>query len=264
MGPRVPPDVLLSRELPGRPRACVHRPLLATWRRRPRSVLRPGHDPAPGLCGGTDRRRQRPQPVRPSAHRSEGRATDPGAGRDPAGGPSTGVERRVGRLARVGRPSERGSRRTRCPRPARRLTRRPRCGLGAGACRSGPRVPPAHARTAAVRPLDAAPRRSDRPLPGRRHHRHPAREERVVPLGSHAQYVQHGPALCARLRTADRVHLAGAGRVRRPLEQARPPVPRSSALDRGGRPARRRPRRRAAGLARPFGNAAVRTGLGWS
>ena len=77
VGPPVPPDVLVPRELPGRPGPRLHRPLLAPGRRRPRSVLRPRHDAAPGLRGGPDRRRQRPQPLRPPADRGQGRAARP-------------------------------------------------------------------------------------------------------------------------------------------------------------------------------------------
>ena len=83
LGPEPPPDVLVPGELPGRPRPRVHRPLVAAGRRRARSVQRPWHDPAPGLRRGAHRRRQRPQPVRPPAHRLEGRPGRPGRERGP-------------------------------------------------------------------------------------------------------------------------------------------------------------------------------------
>ena len=78
VGPQLPPHVLVPGELPGRPRARLHRPLHAPRRRRPGPVQRPRHDAAPGLRGGTDRRRQRPQPVRPHPDRGQGGPADQG------------------------------------------------------------------------------------------------------------------------------------------------------------------------------------------
>ena len=47
---------------------------IAAGRRRPRPVLRPRHDAPAGVRRGADRRRQRPQPVRPPPDRGQGRA----------------------------------------------------------------------------------------------------------------------------------------------------------------------------------------------
>ena len=159
--------------------ARLHRPLLAPGRRRPRPVLRPRHDPAPGLRRGPDRRRQRPQPVRPPADRREGRAGDARAGGHAPGRAPARLERRLGRLAGARRhaspPTRRDRRRaSRSPAPGRGPRRRRRDRPGRGR----PRLPPADARPAAVRPDDAAPRRPDRPVPRRRDHRDPPRQER--------------------------------------------------------------------------------------
>ena len=85
VGPHLPPDVLLPRQLPGRADPRLHRPLFATRRRGPGPLLRPRHDATPGLRRGQGRCRQRPQPVRPPADRGQGRAGDARAGGDPAG-----------------------------------------------------------------------------------------------------------------------------------------------------------------------------------
>ena len=99
VGPQLPPDVLVPRELPGGPHPRVHRPLLAARRRRPRPVLRARHDAPPGLRRGPDRRRQRPQPVRPPPDRGQGRAGDAGRGPDPAGPAPPRLARRRAALA---------------------------------------------------------------------------------------------------------------------------------------------------------------------
>ena len=75
---------------------------------------------------------------------------------------------------------------------------------------------------------------------------HPPRQERLVPVGADAEHVLDGAALRPRLRRAHRVHLAGPGRVRRAVEEARPAVSRHPAVDGGGRAARRCPGRRRA------------------
>ena len=123
VGPLVPPDVLVPRELPGGPRPRLHRPLLAARRRRPRSVLRPRDDAAPGLRRGPDRRRQRPQPVRPPADRGQGRAGDAGRGPRPGSRPSASLGRRC-------RPSWLGARRSRRRGSGERSSRAPAAGAG--------------------------------------------------------------------------------------------------------------------------------------
>ena len=55
-----------------------------------------------------------------------------------------------------------------------------------------------------------------------------------LPLGDHAEHVQHGPPLRPRVRRADRLPVAGARRLRLPREEARPPVPRRSRRQRPG------------------------------
>ena len=60
------------------------------------------------------------------------------------------------------------------------------------------------------------PRRPDGPVPGRRHHRHPPRQERELPVGADAEHVQHGAALRPRLRRSHLVRLAAPRRLRRP------------------------------------------------
>ena len=233
----------------------LHRSLLAARRRRPRSVLRPRHDAPPGLRRGPHRRRQRPQPVRPPADRGQGRAGDPSRGHDPArpscawAGTPTPTDWLA--LAHAGR------------RPIRRSTTIPACRLADQSRLAGTEPVPVevalafHPRTLGqllfVRTTPPA-RRSDRPVPRRRDHRHPPRQERELPVGAHAQHVQHGAALRPRLRGPDGLRLARARRLRRARRQARPALPPAAAVDRGGRPPRRRPRRRAAcpgGPARP-------------
>ena len=151
VGPLAPPDVLVSRELSGGPRPRVHRPLQRPGRRRPRSVLRSRHRAAPGVRRGPDRRRQRPQPVRPPADRGQGRAGDPAPRREP-GSPRSGSLGRARpadwrQLANGSWPARRirgpcrGRLGQRTDGPARARPRRGR-----------PRVPSADARAAAVRP----------------------------------------------------------------------------------------------------------------
>ena len=236
MGPRLPPDVLVPRELPGRPDARLHRALLAAGRRRPRPVLRARHDAAPGLRRGPGRRRQRPQPVRPPADRGQGRAGDPGAGDDPAGPAPARLERELARLARPGSAHLGRAREPRIPGPDRRIGRFAARRRRTRPARGRPRLPSADPRPAAVRPDDAPSRRSDRPLPGGGDDRDPPRQERLVPLGADAQHVLDGAALRPRLRRTDRVRLAGARRLRRPVEEARSALPPATAVDRRASP----------------------------
>ena len=253
VGPRLPPDVLVPGELPGGPHPRLHRPLSRARRRRPGSVLRARHDAAAGLRGGSDRGRQRPQPVRPPADRGQGRAGDgprldpagpaspPGRSRRPAGWRwrPRGRRRAAGR-ARASRASRAGSG---GGRPRRR---RARPGRGRA------RLPPADARPAAVRAHQPPPRRPDRPLPGRRDHRHPPRQERELPVRADAEHVQHGArATCATSRrgptspSPDRDVFDGlAAKLDRLFRDGRPG-------DRGDRAAGRRPRRGAPGAGRP-------------
>ena len=166
------------------PAALAHA-FIARYSRRGDVVLDPfsgrGTTPLQASRRGPDRRRQRPQPVRPSADRREGRAGDAAPRRGP-GSP---------RSASPGRPTRpawldarrAGARRS----PATRSSR------GAG-CRSGPDggaepVPaevalafhPPDARPAPARPDEPRPRRSptDRFLAAAPH-RHPPRQERVA------------------------------------------------------------------------------------
>ena len=217
-------------------------------RRRPRPILRTRHDPAPGLRRGPDRRRQRPQPVRPSADRRQGRAGDAGPGRDPARPAPARLERRLGPAGSLS---------------AERVARRPGRPGGAGPGRPAPATAPAdgveavpvevalafHPRTLGqllfVRTSLRLDDRTDRFLAAA-DHRDPPRQERELPVRADAEHVQHGAALRPRLRRPDGVRLAGARRLRRAREEARPPLPTAAAVDRGDRPARRRPRRRAA------------------
>ena len=126
VGPSPPPDVLLPGELPGRPVARLHRPLLTARRRGPRPVQRPRHDPAAGLRRGPDRRRQRPQPVRPPAHGVEGGTRVRGRDANAPDQPATGLGRRRGRLVRRWRSRSsaiRGSMAPASRRPAAACTR---------------------------------------------------------------------------------------------------------------------------------------------
>ena len=123
LGPGSAPDVLIPCELPGGPRPCLHRPLLAPRRRRPRSVLRPRHHAAPGLCRGPDRRRQRSQPARPPPDRVEGRAGHRGGGSDPSRGAPARLGHDVGELV------DPGSRRSGRPETRRRSASRPPAAL---------------------------------------------------------------------------------------------------------------------------------------
>ena len=74
----------------------------------------------------------------------------------------------------------------------------------------------------------------------------PPRQDAVLPVHDHAQHVQHGPALRARLRGAERLRAAAARRVRRPRRRSWTActASRCPAHDR-----RRAPRRRADGRA---------------
>ena len=125
----------------------------------------------------------------------------------------------VGRLARPRRRAVAAdpAAPTRCV-PAAGSGRRPGDGVGDRPGRGRARVPSADARPAAVRPDVAPARRPDRPVPGRRDHRDPPRQERELPLRADAEHVQHGAALRPRLRRPDGVRIAGARRLRRPLE----------------------------------------------
>ena len=58
--------------------------------------------------------------------------------------------------------------------------------------------------------IEPSPRRSHRPVPRRGDHRHPPRQERELPVGAHAEHVQHGSALRPRVRGAHGVRLAPA------------------------------------------------------
>ena len=151
-------------------------------------------------------------------------------------------------------PARRG-RSDRDARAGRRLRHGATCRVRARAGRGRARVPPGHPRPAAVRPDQPPPRRPHRPVPCRGHHRDPPRQERELPVGAHAQHVQHGAALRPRLRRPHRVRLAATRRVRRPRPEARPPVPPAGPAD-GGRspcsatPATSRGRARAALRAR--------------
>ena len=120
MGPSVPPDVLVPRELPGGPHPRLHRPLLATGRRGPRPVLGARHHAAPGLRRGPDRRRQRPEPVRDAPDRGEGRTGHARPDGHPTGAAPAGLERPVGRLARPRGAGDRRPERGRRARPRRR------------------------------------------------------------------------------------------------------------------------------------------------
>ena len=142
--------------------------------------------------------------------------------------------------------------------PARRLREAP-LRRTSSSRRGGAGLPPGHARPAAVRADDARPRGAHRRLPRRRDHRHPPRQERELPVRAHAEHLQHGPPLRPRIRGADGVRVAAAGRLRRPRGQARPTLPPATPAHRGRRAARRRARRRAAcprGPARAGGRSA--------
>ena len=225
VGPEPPSDVLVPGELPGRPRPRVHRPLVAAGRRRARPVQRPRHDPAPGLRRGAHRRRQRPQPVRPPPHRVQGRPGEPGREPDAPDRPAPRLDRRGGRLDRPRGTGHGRRRRRRRARPDRGHGTRTGRGRRDRPGRSRARLPPPDARPAPVRPDEPAPRRAGRPVPRRGDHRHPPRQVPDVPVRAHAEHVQHGPALRARLRGPDRLRLAGARRLRLRRREARPAVP---------------------------------------
>ena len=256
VGPCVPPDVLVPRELPGRPDPRLHRPLFAAGRRRPRPVLRPRHDAAPGLRRGPDRRRQRPQPVRPPADRGQGRARDARPGDDPPRPAAAGLEREFADWLALG---ERGRR------PDPRI--RPRW------CRPpGSRTPASdgvepvpvevalafHPRTLGqllfVRTTLRLDDRTDRflaaALTGILHGKSASYLSELMPntFSMAPRYVRDFAA-----RTA--FSLARPRRLRRARQEARPALPPGAAVDRGDRPARRCARR---GAARPGGAARPR------
>ena len=242
VGPFLPSDVLVSRELPGGPDPRLHRPLFAAGGRRPRPVLGPRHDPAASLRRGADRGRQRPQPVRPPADGVEGRARDPRRRDDPAHPAAWG-----------GTPTRPPGARSPDAWPTTSETGVPKAG-SRGAGPSGAESVPVEVALAFhpdtlgqllfVR-LGPAPRRSDRPVPRRRDHRDPPRQERELPVGADAEHLQHGAALRPRFRGADGVRVAAPRRVRRAGVQGRPLIPAARPVDRRHRPPRRRAGRRA-------------------
>ena len=137
--------------------------------------------------------------------------------------------------AAAGSPSASASWPTRGPRPPcrRRLRRRPGRGRRARPGRGRARVPPADARPAAVPAQPPRPRRPRRPLPRRRARGHPPRQDAELPVHAHAEHVQHGAALRARLR-GDRTGYVPPDRdaFDAPLREARPPVPPAAAARR--------------------------------
>ena len=164
---------------------------------------RPRHDAAPGLRRGPDRRRQRPQPVRPPADRGQGRARRTRAeATHPPRGPPTRLERGRRRLARPRR-----ARRSRGPAHPSALV--PAAGLAATARtrRPSPSRPRSRSRSTRGRSASCCSSartlrlddRTDRFLAARAHG-DPPRQERELPVRAHAQHVQHGAALRPRLR----------------------------------------------------------------
>ena len=262
MGTRPPPDVLVPRQLPGRPRPRVHRALQPPRRRRARPVQRPWDDSPPGLRGGPDRRRQRPEPVRPPADRGQGRARRPcrdghPAGGAPArlGGPGRGVDGAGGRC-----PGAPRQRRAHPDRRVRRGRHAPRARPGGGR----PGVPRADARAAALRPVRAPPRRPDRPVPRGGADGHPPRQERVLPVAADAEHVQHGPAVRPGVRLADGLRRPGTGRLRRPRAEAGPPPARRRCRPRAGSRSSATRATPPAASGPSSAGAACRTGPGWS
>ncbi len=228
VGPQLPPDVLVSRELPGRPRACLHRPLYPPRRRRPRSVQRPRHHPAAGLRGGTDRSRQRPQPVRPHPDRRQSGPADEGGREDPTGVAAPGL----GRLRRGVERARRSDRRQPglggdpCPGSRQQAARwfgTDHAGR-ARARRSRSGLQPSNARSGALPSSWTRSRRSGRSLPPRHADGHPPRQERQLPVHGHAEHLQHGPALRSRLRLQDGLPFARARRFLASGRQAAPPL----------------------------------------
>ena len=108
------------------------------------------------------------------------------------------------------------------------------------------------------------PRRSGRPVPGRRPGRDPPRQAPGLPLRADAEHVQHGPAVRARLRGADGLRRARARPLRPPRREAPPPRPRRPPGGARDRAPRRRPRRGRPGPRGPRANGRSRTGRGSS
>ena len=241
VGPLLPPDVLVPRELPGGPHPRLHRPLLATRRRRPRSVLGAGHDPAPGLRRGPDRRRQRPQPVRPPADRVQGRARRPGPR------PTT----RLTRSALAWNADSAGwlaLRRGSWPIPATRSSRagsRDRRPARDGPGRGRRRLPSARpsAQLLFVRTTLDLDDRTDRSWPPPSPGSSTARA-RATSRSSCRTRSAWRRATSATSRP-DRLRLTPSATSSTASPQARPPLPGAAAPGRGRRPARRRARRRA-------------------
>ena len=254
-GHRLHPDVLVPGQLPGRPRPCLHRPLLPPRRRRPRPVQRAWDDPAPGLRRGPDRRRQRPQPVRPPADGRQGRARLRGRDAGPA-------DRRSG-CAGPARPTRGFGSRSRCSaRPARkgRACRRPGAGSDRATTSAAAEPVPVevalsfHPRTfaqllfvrSALRLDDRVDRFLAAAITGILHGKSATYLSEVMPntFSMAPRYVREFVA-----RTGFRV--AGARRLRLPRGQARPAPSRAAPAGPRDRPARRCPRRRRPGAGRP-------------
>ena len=103
LGPQLPPHVLISGELPGRPCPRLHRPLHAARGRGPGPVQRPRDHAAPGLRRRPHRSRQRPEPIRTDSDRSQGRSADQGGHQNPIGRAAPGLGRLGDRVERAGR-----------------------------------------------------------------------------------------------------------------------------------------------------------------
>ena len=255
VGPRLPPDVLVPRELPGGPRPtpsspATRGPATSSSTRSPAAARPPLQACAEGRIGvGND--------LNPFAHlltaaKVEPRDAAPQA-RDPARAAPPRLERR--RRPAGWRSAQRvvadpATRTPLVPRPAR--ARRPTTASSRSRPRS--RSPSTRGRSASS---CSSGRRSD--LDDRTDRflaaaitGHPPRQERELPVRADAQHVlawrratsatsPRGPAFAS----PERDVFDGLG------DEARPALPPAAAVDRGHRAARRRPRRRAARPGRP-------------
>ena len=185
------------------PAALVHA-FIARYSRPGDVVLDPfagrGTAPAPGGRRRAHRRRQRPEPAGPRPYRRQAGAGDAGRGAHAAGRPLARLGRRGGALAGPRRSRPRPFRAPLGVRAGRRQRRRPRRPDEPSPPRWR-RVPSADARARCCScgrhlRLDD---RTDRFLAGG-HGGDPARQDARLPLDPHAQHVQHGAALRARVR----------------------------------------------------------------
>ena len=231
VGPQPAPDVLVPRELPGGPRPRVHRPLqparaTSSSTRSPAAAPRRVQAAAEGRIGvGND--------LNPLAHvltAAKLEPATPAEARTPARGPAARVGRGGRPLARPRRPRAGAARPSVGVRPGGRQRRRPRRAHRARPRRGQRRVPRAHARPAPARPLAASASTTARTgsSPARSRASSTARRRRTCRRSCPTRSAWRRATSCDFV-AAHRLRAAGARRVRRPVGEARPPVPPAAA-----------------------------------